>query len=155
MTRATIPATPHYPEMILDDPATEQVTVDAGIRAANEWLSRPWDDGQSHFTHFAEAVAEVAESHRDAFAAGYLGRIHQNIKAPQADPGQQLIHAPDNLIQTILCLLKDVAEKSSDGKLKAKGHAARDLMRRVEGLAAAMHDATEEVNAMARGHHDE
>lgn len=159
MTYAIIPSTSGYPELMTDSPACHQAAVEAGARAADEWLSRPWDDGEPHLMHMAEAtpkaMIEAGQECRAAFSAGYMGRIHQHLRTPRVTaPGQQLVSGSDELTVVLFNMLKDVAAQSSKGKLKAKSFQARDLMRRVEQLADAMHDVTDEVNAMAGGRHE-
>lgn len=154
MTYATIPAIAGYPEMMTDIPARDQGSVEAGVRAAEVWLARPWDDAQSHHEYLTQVLPSQFSEHRDAFASGYLGRIHQQLRTPKVEPGQQLLSGSDELTQTLFQMLKDVAAHSSKGKLKAKSFQARDLMRRIEQLAGAIHDVTDEVNAMAGGHHE-
>ncbi|AXY43913.1 hypothetical protein [Halomonas sp. JS92-SW72] len=155
MTYAIIPPTPGYPELVTDIPARDQGSVEAGARAAELWMARPWDDLQPYYAHLNEVLPDRFHEHRDAFTAGYLGRIHQHLRTPRvAGRGQQLVSGSDELTVVLFNMLKDVAAQSSKGKLKAKSFQARDLMRRVEQLANAMHDVTDEVNGMAGGRHE-
>ncbi|MBZ9540508.1 hypothetical protein [Modicisalibacter tunisiensis] len=153
MTNAIIPAIAGYPEMVTDIPARDQGSVEAGARAAETWLARPWDDPISHHEHLSQVIPDRFPAHRDAFASGYLGRIHQHLRTPKVAPGQQIVSGEDELTAVLFAMLEEVANVSRKGKLKARSFEARDVMRRVEGLSGAMRDASEEINAEAGGRH--
>lgn len=152
MTYAQIPPTAGYPPLMTECPAELQPLVEQGAQAAEAWFSRSWDDGEPHLEHLATLAPDENSPEQDAFRAGYLGRIHQHLRAPDAGPGKQVISGSDELTMVLFNLLKEVAAQSSKGKLKAKSFAARDVMRRLEALADALHDATDEINA-GGGHH--
>lgn len=153
MTYAIIPAIAGYPEMVTDIPARHQGTVEAGARAAEAWLSRPWDDPQSHHENLALVVPSGTHSQREAFASGYLGRIHQHLRTPEAAPGQQVVSGEDELTAVMFAMLEEVANASRAGEIKARSFDARRVIGRLEGLSNAIRDASEEFNAKAGGHH--
>lgn len=155
MIYAQVPPAPGYPALMTDSPSEFQAHVDQGALAADSWLARPWDDGDPHWDHLVSLAPDHGSPEQDAFRAGYMGRIHQHLRTPRVtNPGQQLVSGSDELTHLLFQMLKDVATQSGKGKLKAKSFQARDLMRRVEQLADAVHDVTDEVNGMAGGRHE-
>lgn len=153
MNHAQIPATAGYPPLMTESPADLQAHVDQGARAADAWLARPWDDGEPHLEHLASLTPGPDNAAQDAYRAGYMGRIHQHLRTPHVEPGKQLISGSDELTMVLFNLLQEVAEQSGKGKLKPKSFAARDVMHRLEALAGALHDATDEINAEAGARH--
>lgn len=153
MTNAQIPATAGYPPLMTESPVELQSIVEQGAQAAEAWISRPWDDGEPHLEHLASLTPHADSPEQDAFRAGYMGRIHQHLRTPNVGAGKQVISGSDELTMVLFNLLKEVAAQSSKGKLKAKSFAARDTMRRLEALADALHDATDEISAAGGGHH--
>lgn len=153
MTKAIIPAIAGYPELVTDIPARDQGSVEAGARAAEVWLARPWDDPVSHHENLAQVIPDRFPEHRDAFASGYLGRIHQHLRTPKAAPGQQIVSSEEELTAVLFAMLEEVANVSRNGELKARSFEARGVMRRVEGLSNAIRNVSEEVNSEAGGQH--
>lgn len=153
MTHAIVPATPGYPELVTDIPARDQGSVEAGARAAELWMARPWNDPVSHHENLAQVIPDRFPEHRDAFASGYLGRIHQHLRTPKVAPGQQIVSGEGELASLLFAMLEEVANISRKGELKARSFEARDVMRRLEGLSNAMRDASEGINAEAGGRH--
>lgn len=154
MKNAQIPAITEYPPLATDIPAGDQAHVTQGAQAADGWISRAWDDGEPHLEHLARLTAQQEGHAKEAYCAGYLGRLHQLLRTPRLEPGQQLVSGSDELTLVLFELVKEVAVQGYKGNLKAKSFAARDLMRRVMQTADAMHDVTDEMSGVAGGSHE-
>lgn len=151
MNNAHIPATAEYPSLETGIPASEQCHVTQGAQAAAGWLARSWDDGEPHLEHLSRLTAQHEAREKEAYCAGFLGRLHQHMRTPLVEPGRQLISGSDELTLVLFELVKEVAVQSQKGNIKAKSFPARDLVRRVEQMANAMHDVTDEMTSRAGG----
>lgn len=151
MKNAQIPATAEYPPLAADIPASDQHQVTQGAEAADGWLGRAWDDGEPHLEHLARLTDHQEIHAKEAYCAGYLGRLHQQLRTPRVEPGQQLISGSDELTLVLFGMVKELAKQSDKGNIKAKSFPARDLMRRIVQTADAMRDVTDEVSGIAGG----
>lgn len=154
MPYATVPALKGYPEVQTGSPAELQRHVERGAQAADQWLAKPWDDAEPHTEHLRSILRCVTTPEDQAYEDGYMGRIHQHLRTPVADSGQVVACGTDELTHTLYHLVKEAARNAAKGKLKAKSFAARDLLRRIQTMAEAVEDKTDEINAKARGNHD-